>query len=441
MRVFKFGGASVRSAEGVRNLCQIAAAEPRPLFIVVSAMGKTTNALEEVLAHCMQGDTDKALERAAEIRRYHDAIASELSARAASGAPNAVSARAVAPQDRPDARPTLNALYAGLDERIRATGPQSNYDRAYDALVSYGELLSTVIVSAYLHAQGLANRWIDMRACLITDDRFREANIDPDESAARLRAAIADASEDLFVGQGFIGATTTGQPTTLGREGSDYSAAMVANLLDAESVAIWKDVDGILNADPRRFSDTVHIPELTYLDAIELAYSGAQVIHPKTIKPLQNKGIPLYVRPFGDRSKPGSVIRAQVTQGIHIPVLILKERQTLVTIRPKDFSFVLEERLADIFSVFRSHRVKINMIQSSAVSLSLCVDDARGLHEAVETLQQDFRVMYNGHMELLTVRGYDQPIYDRYATTPDVFLVQRTRRSLRIVRRQAEELL
>ena len=440
MRVFKFGGASVRSAEGVRNLCQIVAAEPRPLFIVVSAMGKTTNALEEVLAHCMQGNTDKALARAAEIRRYHDAIVAELSGTTPSGFPGAAPVHA-ATQDRPDTLPALGTLYASLDERIRATGPQSDYDRDYDALVSYGELLSTSIVSAYLHAQGLANRWIDMRACLITDDRFREANIDPGESAAKLRTAVTSAPEDLFVGQGFIGATASGEPTTLGREGSDYSAAMVANLLDAESVAIWKDVDGILNADPRRFSDTVHIPELTYLDAIELAYSGAQVIHPKTIKPLQNKGIPLYVRPFGDRNKPGSVIRAEVTQGIHIPVLILKEHQTLVTIRPKDFSFVLEERLADIFAVFRSHRIKINMIQSSAVSLSLCVDDARGLHEAVETLQQDFRVMYNGHMELLTVRGYDQTIYDRYATTPDVFLVQRTRRSLRVVRRQAEELL
>ena len=225
-----------------------------------------------------------------------------------------------------------------------------------------------------------------------------------------------------------------GLPTTLGREGSDYSAAMAGYLLDAGSVTIWKDVDGILSADPRLFADTTLLPGLSYLDAIELAYAGAQVIHPKTIKPLQNKNIPLYVRPFGDSTKPGSAICASPPVPPGVPVRILKGCQVLISIRPKDFSFVLEERLADIFSIFGQYRQKINLIQSSAVNLSLCVDDSRYLERVVDALQTEFRVVYNRDMELLTIRGYDQTTYDRYAEAEGVFLVQKTRRTARIVR-------
>lgn len=419
IKVYKFGGASVRSAEGVENLRRIVASETAPLFIVVSAMGKTTNALEEVLELFMRGNSAQAIRRFAQVEGFHDRIVGSLFA----GESSAVTAR-------------LQALYGEVRALLATPGPREEYDRWYDRIVSYGELVSTRIVSEYLAASGVPNRWLDMRGCFVTDSRFREANINVDRSTERLKKAVSDAPEGVFVGQGFIGATTGGQPTTLGREGSDYSAAMAGYILDAQSVSIWKDVDGILNADPRLFADTVLIPQLSYLDAIELSYSGAQVIHPKTIKPLQNKHIPLYVRPFGDCSKTGSVICDDAPAPC-VPVLILKREQVLVSIRPKDFSFVLEERLPDIFAVFGQYRQKINLIQSSAVNLSLCVDNSRYLERVVDALQADFRVVYNNHMELLTIRGYDEATYGRYAEAPGVYLVQKTRRAARIVRHKA----
>lgn len=422
MIVYKFGGASVRSKAGVENLYRIVSTVSEPLFVVVSAMGKTTNALERVLAAWLGGE--KPLEEFAAVETYHNEIAAELFA---------ADTQALATFRSERLEPLLNEVHALLSER-----PRDDYDRSYDRLVGYGELLSTTIISAYLAWRGAPNAWIDMRDCFVTDSRYREANINVEKSTVRLHAAIAQTPHRLYVGQGFIGATASGSPTTLGREGSDYSAAMVASLLDAASVSIWKDVDGILNADPRLFSDTVFIPELTYLDAVELAYSGAQVIHPKTIKPLQNKQIPLYVRPFATPEKQGSVICGEITQPISVPILILKQNQVLISIRPKDFSFVLEERLADIFGVCSEYRQKINLIQSSAVNLSLCVDSSLNLERVVDRLQVDFRVVYNQGMELLTIRGYDEPTYTQYAEAERVFLVQKTRRTARIVRSAAE---
>lgn len=419
LRVYKFGGASVRSAEGVENLRRIVEGQAGPLFVVVSAMGKTTNVLEGVLESFMDHREVEALERFGEIERMHRTMVDEL----------------FSATQRSSVDERLEALFAEVRQMIASATSREDYDRWYDRLVGYGELFSTVIVSAYLQARGLPNRWIDMRTCFVTDSRYREANINVDRSAERLRQAVGDATERIFVGQGFIGANSVGHPTTLGREGSDYSAAMVAYLLDAASVTIWKDVEGILNGDPRQFDDTVYIPQLTYLDAIELAYSGAQVIHPKTIKPLQNKHIPLYVRPFSEPAKPGTVICGRIDRPIGVPIRILKQRQVLVSVRPKDFSFVLEERLADIFAVFNQYHLKINLIQSSAVNLSVCVDDSRYLERVIDTLQVDFRVVYNQGVELLTVRGYDDDAYGRYADAPGVMLVQKTRRTVRLVRK------
>lgn len=419
LRVYKFGGASVRSAEGVENLSRIVAAQPGPLFVVVSAMGKTTNALETVLEAFMGYRDAEALNRFEAIEQMHRAMMEALFTGTA----------------RQTAEARLDDLFAQVRRWIGSATSRDDYDRWYDRLVGYGELFSTVIVSLYLQEQGIPNRWIDMRQCFVTDSRYREANINIDRSAERLQQALAGASERVFVGQGFIGATAAGHPTTLGREGSDYSAAMVGYLLDAESVTIWKDVEGILNGDPRLFDDTVYIPQLTYLDAIELAYSGAQVIHPKTIKPLQNKHIPLYVRPFSDPGKPGTVICGRIDRPVGVPIRILKQRQVLVSVRPKDFSFVLEERLGDIFAVFQQYHLKINLIQSSAVNLSVCVDESRYLERVIDTLQVDFRVVYNQGVELLTVRGYDEASYDRYVEAPGVMLVQKTRRTVRLVRK------
>ena len=323
IKIYKFGGASVRSAEGVENLARIVAAEPARLLVIVSAMGKTPNALEEVLDRFMRNRSDEAIERFAEIERYHRQVVRSLFAD-----PSSVEAR-------------TEKLASEVRELLRSETCREDYDRWYDRSVSDGELLSTVIASEYLAAQGTPNRWLDMRGLFVTDSRYREATINVDRSARALRRAVDAAPERVLVGQGFIGATPAGRPTTLGREGSDYSAAMAGYLLDAGSVTIWMDVDGILSADPRLFADTMQISELSYLDAIELAYAGAQVIHPKTIKPLQNKNIPLYVRPFGDKRKPGTVIRG-MSAPVDVPILILKKDQVLLTIRSRDFSFVLE---------------------------------------------------------------------------------------------------
>ena len=244
-----------------------------------------------------------------------------------------------------------------------------------------GSSISTSIVSEYLAAVGIANTWVDMRECFVTTARHKDANVDLERSAERLVPLVEAADSRVYVGQGFIGATEDGAPTTIGREGSDYSAAAAGYILGAESVTIWKDVEGILNGDPKRFDDVRHIPEMNYLDAIELAYSGAQVIHPKTIKPLQNRNIPLHVRCFLDPALPGSVIRAGVQKNREIPILIVKPSQVLLTVRANDFSFILEERFAQIFALLDEYMVKVNLIQSSAVNLDLCMDRTRHLEE------------------------------------------------------------
>ncbi len=413
MLVYKFGGASVNTPDGVRNLAAIVRRASDRLLVIVSAMGKTTNALEAVLEAALAGDKSLAMSRFEQVEAYHDGIIAGLQM----ATPAAVS-----------------ELYASARALIDG-GLPADYDVAYDALVSCGEQLSTRIVSDFLNAESIDNRWIDMRECLITDARHRMANVLMEQSQARLRAIARDSGAQRLIAQGFIGATLDGTPTTLGREGSDYSAAVAANLLDVQSVTIWKDVPGILNADPRFFSDTLLIPELTYLDAVELAYSGAQVIHPKTIKPLQNKLIPLYVKPFSDFSASGSVIRGEMEGRIVVPIRILKHGQVLVSIRPRDFSFVLEERLMDVLSRFDANGITLNLIQTSAVNLSLCVDNHRRLEEVIEGLKNDFEVRYNDGMELLTIRGYTPELLEKYAEAEGVFLTQRTRRIVRIVRK------
>ncbi len=417
MKVYKFGGASVRDAAGVRNLAEIVRGEaPGGLLVVVSAMGKSTNALEGVVEALVRGDGQDAAARIGRLRDYHRPICGELFA---AGEPAGVT-----------------ALWSELEQCARDAGKvsEADYGLWYDRIVPYGELISTAIVAAFLVESGIPAHWCDMRRCLVTDTRHRDANVDLAASAPLLQAVVAAHPGEVVVGQGFIGATPGGEPTTLGREGSDYSAAVAAHILDAESVTIWKDVEGILNADPKIFPDAVHIPELTYLDVIELAYSGAQIIHPKTIKPLQNKSIPLYVRPFGDASRTGSVVRGEMAGNIDVPIRILKRGQVLVSIRPKDFSFVLEDRLGEIFSMLEGNQVKINLIQSSAVNLTVCVDRSRTLEAVLEQLRGEFRVVTNDNAELLTVRGYTPELYRRYAEDPGVLVLQRTRRIMRLVR-------
>jgi aspartate kinase len=417
MIVYKFGGASVRSAEGIRNIKSIVSGVHDNLFIVVSAMGKTTNALEVVLESFMKADHEASLLKLAEVENYHAEIISELFLDKKNGFEVV--------------KPTFDEL-----KKIITEGVGDDYDKWYDRLVSYGEIISTKIVSAYLLESGIENKWLDMRELLVTDSNFREANVRMDDSQKRLIAAANFENNRIYIGQGFIGANLKGDPTTLGREGSDYTAAVVGNLLDAESVTIWKDVPGILNADPRIFENTVHIPELTYLDAVELAFSGAQIIHPKTIKPLENKHIPLFVRPFGNPSSYGSVIKAETAKPIDVPVLILRKNQVLITVRPRDFSFVLEESLSKAFALMNKHRLKISMIQSSAISISVCVDNTRYLPGAIDELGNDFRVTYNEGLELLTIRGINDEIVRKTTSGRDILLKQRTRRTGRYLMKE-----
>lgn len=416
MKVYKFGGASVKNADGVRNLRSIVSDEEN-LFVIVSAMGKTTNALERVFAGVQKGDLASSNAEIEALRASHAAIIDDL-------------------YHEPHRIEAVDALFDEL-EKLVADIKYRDEDAElwYDAIVSYGELVSTRIISDYLNHSGLPNKWIDMRRCIVTQQRHKDASVDLEASTPLLRAEVNGALEKVFIGQGFIGGAPDGTTTTLGREGSDYSAAVAAYILDAESMAVWKDVDGVLNADPKIFPDAQHIAELSYLDAIELAYSGAQIIHPKTIKPLQNKNIPLYVRPFGDKRKPGTVIRG-ISARVDIPILILKRDQVLINVRPRDFSFVLEERLAEIFSLLAKYRIKSHLVNNSAVNLSLCVDNSWHISEAMKALRADgFDVMHIEGMELLTIRGYTTELFDRYALGRDVYLRQATQSTLRIVRK------
>ncbi|MBQ1939506.1 MAG: aspartate kinase [Alistipes sp.] len=417
MKVYKFGGASVKNADGVRNLRTIIDDEQQ-LFIIVSAMGKTTNALERVFAAARQHDPKAAQAEIDQIRANHTLIIEEL-------------------WHGPKELERVEALFADLEAFVAADNfVDADAEMWYDRIVAYGELVSTTIISEYLNYAGVPNTWIDMRQAMRTEQRHKDAEVDLEASTPLLKEAVSGAKNSIFVGQGFIGAAPDGTTTTLGREGSDYSAAVVANILDAESMAVWKDVDGVLNADPKIFPDAVQIAELNYLDTIELAYSGAQIIHPRTIKPLQNKNIPLYVRPFGDKRKPGTVIRG-MSAHVDVPILILKKDQVLLTIRSRDFSFVLEEKFAKIFALLERYRLKVNLIHNSAVNLSLCIDKSWHIDEAVAALRKSgFDVMRAEDMELLTIRGYTEELWRKYARGPKVFIKQSTQATVRIVRKR-----
>ncbi len=419
MKVYKFGGASVKSADGVRNLRRIVDGEEN-LFIIVSAMGKTTNALESVFTHMQNGRKREAADEIKRIKEYHASIVDDL-------------------WDGHVEIEAVERLFGELhDIAVDTVYRAADAELWYDTIVAYGELISTTIISEYLKFTGIRNRWIDMRAVFVTNQRHKDAYVNIKVSEPRLKAATENTGVGVFVGQGFIGAAPDGTTTTLGREGSDYSAAVAAYILDAESMSVWKDVDGVLNADPKISKDAVKIDALNYLDTIELAYSGAQIIHPKTIKPLQNKNIPLYVRPFGDKSKPGTVINGEA-EHVTLPILIYKRNQVLLTIRSRDFSFVMEEKFAVIFSLLDRFRIKTNLINNSAVDLSLCVEYSWHIDELIKALNdENFSVEKIDDVELLTIRNYTDELYDRYASDQDLLVRQSNPASVRVVLREAK---
>ena len=415
MKVYKFGGASVKDAAGVRNLLNIVTGES-DLFIIVSAMGKTTNALEGVFEAMQQGNESLAMERIDTSYRYHRGIIDDLL-----GADITIE--------------QVDLLFQQLRNTVRNTIYRpSDAELWYDTIVAFGELVSTTIVSNFLNGHGVKNRWVDMRRAFLTEQRHKDANVNLEATAVRLKREMANSEANVFVGQGFIGGAPDGTTTTLGREGSDYSAAIVANVLDAESMSVWKDVDGILNADPKIFPDAKKLDRLNYMDTIEMAYSGAQIIHPKTIKPLQQKNIPLYVRPFGNKSAAGSVITGDVER-VYEPIMIQKSNQVLLKLHSRDLSFVLEEKFAKVFTTFDSHRIRTNLVHNSAVNLYMAVDASWHIDDAISELQAEgFDVEKREDVELVTIRYYNDDLYRRYAFDERIIIKQTTPHSLRFIR-------
>jgi aspartate kinase len=419
MKIFKFGGASVKDAGGLKNLASILRLfASDKLVVVVSAMGKTTNALERLCNGFYYGQ-ENAVEILEEIKAYHFGILHEL-----------FSNRAHPVYDE------LHNAFVELEWAIEGQ-PEFSYDQEYDQIVSVGELLATKIVSAYLNEQNIPSQWRDVRDFISTDNSFREGKVDWLLTEANVKNSLLpyfdSGKGNLVVLQGFIGVTSENYTTTLGREGSDYTAAIMAYCLNAESVTIWKDVPGVLNADPKWFDETKLIEHLSYQDAIELAYYGATVIHPKTIKPLQNKEIPLYVRSFLQPAEKGTVIHTGQAS-LPVPCFIFKVNQLLISLSPKDFSFIVEENMSTIFKLFACHGVRINTMQNSAISFSLCVDnDPRKVPELIKALQADYRVLYNDSLELITIRYYDQATIDRVCLDKKVLLEVKSRYTVQLV--------
>lgn len=393
MKVFKFGGASVQQTEKIQNVANILRSYPdQKILIVVSAMGKTTNALEKVTDAFFEGRQEEALQLFGIIKQTHINTAKYLLVT------------------------HFNALMDQLAdfftevEWMLHDKPVREYDYYYDQIVCVGELLSTAIVSAYLNEAGLPSQWVDVRDIFRTDDNFRDAAIDWTYTRQQVNESVIPLFDktNIVLTQGFIGSTDENESTTLGREGSDYSAAVFANLLDAESQTIWKDVEGVMNADPKQFPDAQFIAELNYEEVIEMAYYGAQVIHPKTIKPLQNKSIPLYVKCFLDKDLPGTVIHHKKVKGLP-PIIVLKNEQALIHLHSKDFSFVGEKPMADLYQLLSDIKIKPNLIQTGAVSIQIALDDKP---EKIQKLALDasdfFEVQVEKGLTLLTVRHYQE---------------------------------
>lgn len=419
MKVFKFGGASLENAERIRNVGNILKSFPdEPLLVVISAMGKTTNELEKVAENYFRRKREIAAQLLHNIRQQHWEVAVEL----------------LGTED--DSLFDEYRQFFAETEWILGNKPYHAYDYYYDQIVSLGEMLSSLLLSAYLKKEKCLNKWVDVRDIIRTDDTYRDGNIDweftQQQVTRRVEPLFSETS--LIITQGFIGATAENNTTTLGREGSDYTAAVFTNMLNAESLSIWKDVDGLKNADPKLFEDTVNIAEINYREVIEMAYYGAQVIHPKTIKPLQNKKIPLYVKCFLNKDLPGTLIHEDADIRNLPPIIVLKQNQMLLTLGSRDFSFVTEDKLSDIYDIFHALKIKINLMQNGAISFSCCIEhNAEKIESLIKKLHQDFTVSYDEGLQLLTVRHYQPELVERLAGDKAVLLEQRSGQTVQIV--------
>ncbi len=420
MKVFKFGGASVKDASSVRNIPAILVGYgDDKLVLVFSAMAKTTNALEDLVRAAFRRE-EYAETLFQNIMEYHDVIAKDLF-----------------PEGEPEIFDQLASVYNSLRTWIsdlKLPGREQDFDFYYDQMVPAGELLSTTIISHYLEQQGFPNRWLDARELVITDSMYRSASVDWGATTENIKDAAKEAFAEtsVIITQGFIGSDGK-YSTTLGREGSDFSAAIFAHVLDATSVTVWKDVPGYLNADPRYFSDTVKLDRLSYTETIELAFYGAKIIHPKTIRPLKIKNIPLYVKSFLEPDAEGSLIHADLTSDALVPSCIIKQDQVLISISPRDFSFIAEGHLHEIFGLFAKYRYSINLMQNSAISFSVCADNNPRLQQLIEGLQEKFRVRYNDGLQLITIRHYNSEVIERLSAGKEVLLEQRSRVTAQMV--------
>lgn len=414
MRIFKFGGASVKDAEGVRNLVKVLSVTGTDeIFLVVSAMGKTTNAMEKVVDTYFKDKTAVATVLQ-EIRSYHEAILKELF---------------------PGGKHRIYTDVDALFEEVRgflAWNKSPKYNFVYDQVVSYGELVSSVIVSAYLNEVGIETTWLDVRNFIKTDSNYRDVKVNWEKTQQQVSRGID--SKKIYITQGFLGSDENNFTTTLGREGSDYTAAILAYCLDANSVTIWKDVPGVLNADPRYFDKAELLNRISYREAIELAFYGASVIHPKTLQPLQRKNIPLLVKSFINPTDPGTTVGSGEGIEPEVPCFIVKKNQVLMKLSSLDFSFIVEDNISDLFKLLHDYKMKVDMIQNSAISFSVCVDNKFGrLEELLEHLQEKFKVVCHEDVSLYTIRHFTNEAINSLQNGRDILLEQRGRETVQLV--------
>ena len=404
MKIFKFGGASVKDAEGVKNVANVLKNEGfKNTLVVISAMGKMTNAFEAIVnSYCYdKEDLEKNIEV---VRTYHFNIISKLFSN------------------------KNHAIYFKVEQLFGQLGgflienKSTDYNFVYDQLVGFGELLSTNIISAFLNESKIENTWIDVRNFIKTDANYRDAYVNWELTSNNI--ATLDATK-LYITQGFLGSTTEDKTTTLGREGSDYTAAIFAHCLNAINVTIWKDVDGVLNADPRYFENTQLLQQISYKEAIEMAFYGASVIHPKTLKPLENKNIPLYVRSFYNLKNKGTTVSKGQRLIPEIPCFILKQHQILISISAIDFSFMVEYNLSDIFKILHDYKLKVNLIQNSALSFSVCIEDKYdNFSKFLEEIKLKYNVTYFKNVSLVTIRHATDEAMNKIAQKGDILLKQ-----------------
>lgn len=415
MKIFKFGGASIKDVDSVKRVASVLNHFPgEEILIVVSAMGKTTNALEKIVESFIKREKALTAERIQRLREEHFAII-----------------KALFPADEHRVHNDVEILFTQL-EIITQAEPEGHYNQIYDQIVSFGELMSTKIVSSYLNSCNYQNKWLDARRLIRTDQNYRFARVDWAFTSRLVKETIQEGNR--YVIQGFIGSDDDYNPTTLGREGSDYTASVMGYILEAEEVVIWKDVPGVLNGDPKVFENSVLLNQISYREAIELAYYGASVIHPKTIQPLREKNIPLRVKSFLNPENEGSIITGGADLEPQVACFIRKENQTLVTIATRDLAFIVEDHLSRVYKIFHQFGVRVNLSQNTAVSTSFCINhDPVIMPKLIEELHQEFETSYNEKVLLYTVRHYDEVAKKRVSQTGTVLLEQISRQTYQCV--------